>query len=173
MRGASPTGSSISSANLPSADELAALLAQTETVARQLQSSLSEIKTALASASSSDLLRVLDKETAILARLEDCAPALDPAAGPAADGAKSSGIANAIRDVEPQGGPLHRQWESLRATLQQCNALNRANGFAVGIIEQRVRLAISLLRHGSAAPVAYSPAGATVRSDVRRRVTHA
>jgi flagellar biosynthesis/type III secretory pathway chaperone len=160
-------------AGRPSVDELGALLAQTEEVARQMLSSLSEIQAALASANSADLVRVLEKESAILARLEACAPPRGSSAARAGDGDVPAGIEDLLRHAEPQGGPLHQRWQSLRATLQQCNTLNRANGVAVAVIEQRVRLAISLLRQGSAAPVAYGPAGVTLRTDVRRRVTRA
>lgn len=152
--------------------ELGTLLAQTDDVARQMHSTLTEIQTALATANSDDLVRVLERESAILARLEACAPRGNPA-GTATVGIGPPGIEDLLRSAEPNGGPLHRRWESVRRTLQQCNALNRANGVAVAVIEQRVRLAISLLRQGPAAPVAYGPAGATLRSDVRRRVTRA
>lgn len=187
MPDASPTGSSISSAKLPvadsladaratvrpAADELGTLLAQTDEFARQMLASLSEIQAALATANSASLVRVLEKESAILARLEAHAPMRGAVLGGVADGDGPTGIEDMVRLAEPDGGPLHRRWESLRATLQQCNALNRANGVAVAVIEQRVRLAISLLRQGSAVPVAYSPAGMTLRSDVRRRVNRA
>lgn len=187
MRSASPTASSISSAKLPAADgladarvtsrpsvdELGTLLAQTDEFARQMLSSLSEIQAALATANSASLMRVLEKETAILARLEAHVPIRGATPGSVASGDGSTGIEDMVRRAEPDGGPLHRRWESLRATLQKCNALNRANGVAVAVIEQRVRLAISLLRQGSAAPVAYSPAGVTLRSDARRRVSRA
>ena len=187
MPSASPTGSSISSAKLPAADgladarvpgrpsvdELGALLAQTDDLARQMHSSLAEIQAALATANSASLVRVLEKESAILARLEAYAPPRGATLGLVADGDGPAGIEDMIRLAEPDGGPLHRRWESLRTTLQKCNALNRANGVAVAVIEQRVRLAISLLRQGTAVPVAYSPAGATLRSDVRRRVSRA
>lgn len=157
----------------PSVDELGVLLAQTDEVARQMLASLTEIQSALATANSADLVRVLEKESAILARLEACAPKQGGAARPAGGGDGPPGIEDLLRQAEPQGGPLHQRWESLRATLQQCNALNRANGVAVAVIEQRVRLAISLLRQGSATPVAYGPAGVTLRTDARRRVTRA
>jgi len=157
----------------PSTEELGALLAQTDDVARQMLASLAEIQAALASANSADLVRVLEKESAILARLEACAPLRGAGAGRAEPGDGVPGIEDLLRQAEPPGGPLHQRWESLRATLQQCNVLNRANGVAVAVIEQRVRLAISLLRQGSTAPVAYGPAGVTLRTDVRRRVTRA
>ncbi len=157
----------------PSVGELGALLTQTDEVARQMLASLSEIQSALATANSTDLVRVLEKESAILAQLETCASVPGTAARAGRDGVDPPGIEDLLRQAEPQGGPLHQRWESLRATLQQCNALNRANGVAVAVIEQRVRLAISLLRQGSAAPIAYGPGGVTLRTDGRRRVTRA
>ena len=96
-----------------------------------------------------------------------------PAPQPPQKQDRQPGIEDLVRSVEPDGGPLQRRWESLRSTLLRCNAVNRANGMAVNMMEQRVRLAISLLRQGSAATVAYGPAGTTVRSDARRRVTRA
>jgi flagellar biosynthesis/type III secretory pathway chaperone len=150
-----------------SAQELGGLLAQLDGLANQVLASLGEIRTALATANSSTLVRVLEKESAILTHLAGLAPVSDGA------GDRQPGIEDLVRSVEPDGGPLQRRWESLRSTLLRCNAVNRANGMAVNMMEQRVRLAISLLRQGSAATVAYGPAGTTVRSDARRRVTRA
>jgi len=150
-----------------SAQELDGLLTQLDDLANQVLASLGEIRAALAAANSSTLVRVLEKESAILTHLA----VLAPANGGADD--RQPGIEDLVRSIEPDGGPLHRRWESLRSTLLRCNAVNRANGVAVNMMEQRVRLAISLLRQGSAAPVAYGPAGTTVRSDARRRVARA
>lgn len=155
-----------------SSAELGTLLAQTDELAQQLLGSLSEIRTALSTANSADLVRILEKESAILTRLSEAnAPGVTGA--PLAQANGSNGLEDQIRRVEPEGGPLIQRWQSLRATLQRCNAINRANAAAVAAMEQRVRLAISLLRQGSPEALAYGPAGTPLRQDLRRRVTRA
>lgn len=155
-----------------SAQELGTLLGQTDELAQQLLGSLTEIRTALSAANSADLVRILEKESAILTRLSEAnAPGVTGTPLSQAEGAAS--LEAQIRRVEPEGGPLIQRWQSLRATLQRCNAINRANGAAVAAMEQRVRLAISLLRQGSPEALAYGPAGTPLRQDLRRRVTRA
>jgi flagellar biosynthesis/type III secretory pathway chaperone len=156
-----------------SSNELGSLLVQTDELAQQLLGSLTEIRSALATANSADLVRILEKESAILTRLGEvgAAPGVVGAAATQPNGAAS--LEEQIRRVEPQGGPLLQRWQSLRATLQRCNAINRANAAAVAAMEQRVRLAISLLRQGSPEALAYGPAGMPLRQDLRRRVTRA
>lgn len=155
-----------------SSNELGTLLGQTDELAQQLLGSLTEIRTALSTANSADLVRILEKESAILTRLSEAnAPGVTGASLSELSG--SASLEEQIRRVEPEGGPLIQRWQSLRATLQRCNAINRANGAAVAAMEQRVRLAISLLRQGSPEAFAYGPAGTPLHQGLRRRVTRA
>jgi flagellar biosynthesis/type III secretory pathway chaperone len=153
----------------PTATELDALLDKTSALAQQLLASLSGIESALSAADSARLLRELETETTVIAKLE--ATALPGAEAGAATG--RDGIEAMIRRVEPDGGPLQRRWETLRSTLQRCSALNRANGVAVAAMEHRLRLALSLLRQGSHAAIGYGPGGEVLRTDSRRHVTRA
>jgi flagellar biosynthesis/type III secretory pathway chaperone len=149
----------------PTAAELGALLEKTSGLAQQLLASLTSIESALSSADSARLLRELEAETALLAKLE--ATSL-----PSAEAGRD-GIDDLVRRLEPQGGPLQQRWETMRTLLQRCSAQNRANGIAVAAMEHRVRLAMSLLRQGSWSAVGYGPGGEALRPDLRRHVTRA
>jgi flagellar biosynthesis/type III secretory pathway chaperone len=155
--------------------ELAAILADEAAAATELQDALFAERRALAAVDDDALTQATARKTTALATLEsaevrrrrqlrDISPTL-------ASGDMQSLLERLIGDATASSSmdSIRRNWEQVRRTLQQCRAVNEANGQVVTALQRQVQQALNLLRGGRGHVATYGPTGSAQFADVGAR----